>query len=161
MADLVTHLATALLPGALVGRRIAAVALGTALPDLGARVAPMALEALQQRGLPVPDGLILAFGVLHEPLPLVLLCAVLAGAFAPGVRVPTLLGLWLGCGIHLALDVTQDHHGQGYFLLAPFHLGRYELGWIGSEATVDWAPGLAIATAAAWLARWAWLRKRG
>jgi hypothetical protein len=161
VADLVTHLATALLPGALVGRWIAPVAVGVALPDLGARVVPMGLEALQQLGAPIPDGLILSFAVLHEPIPLALVCTTLVAAVARAERRRTLLGLWGGCAVHQALDVLQDHHGQGYYLLAPFSLDRYELGLLGSEATVAWAPWLALATAAAWVGRWALRRKAG
>ena len=61
------------------------------------------------------------------------------------------LGLLLvGAATHIGLDVLQDHHGCGYALAFPLSSKVFELGWIGSQATVEWAPWLALITALAW-----------
>ena len=151
MADLVTHLCVVLLPGALVrARGLVLVALGATLPDLTARVPPIVLESVGQLvELPELQG----WSMLHEPLPQVALCVALASTFAPEDRRRALVCLLLGVASHIGLDVLQDHHGWGYALAFPLHWGVYELGWIGSQATVDWAPWLAAATGLAWLVR--------
>jgi hypothetical protein len=105
------------------------------------------------RGWPVPNALIVPWGVLHEPIPLALVCVLLASCAVERERREVFFGLVGGCALHLALDLFQDHHGHGYYLLAPLWLGRFEVGWIGSEATVPLAPWLAAATALTWLAR--------
>ncbi len=155
MADLVTHLASVLLPAAVVGaRRIGPALVGVGAPDVLARALPMALEALVHAGLPIPEALVLPWGVLHEPIPLALVAVLASEAIVPGDQRAFLRGFALGVAAHLGLDVLQDHHGLGYTWLAPFSDARFELGWIGSEATVRWAPGLAAATALAWVGRW-------
>lgn len=162
MADLVTHLCTALLPGAFVrGRALGPVVLGVALPDLVARVPPLGLELLERLGVArIPDALLLPWGVYHEPVALLPACGLLALAFVPRDRAVALAGLLGGCALHLGLDVLQDHHGQGYFLLAPCALHRYELGLIGSEATVSVALPLAVTTSVTWLTVGWWRRRR-
>jgi len=152
MADLVTHLCTALLPGAFLrGRALGAVVLGTALPDLISRVPPLGLELVERLGVArVPDVVLLPWGIFHEPVALVPACALLALAFVRRDRLLAFAGLLGGCALHLGLDVLQDHHGHGYFLLAPCSLERYELGLIGSEATVSIALPLAFATFVTW-----------
>ena len=153
MADLVTHLCTALLPKALFGGRHTAVfALGTAMPDVVARVPGLALGLVL--GDAVPEPLIRVVEVAHQPLGSALMCMVAAWVFPQQDRLRAMLCLTAGAWLHLAVDVLQDHQGQGYFLLAPFHLGRFELGCMGSEATVAWAPWLALITAVAWAVRW-------
>lgn len=156
MADLVTHLCSALLPGAwLRGRYLGAVVLGTALPDLVSRVPPLAMDLFEGLGwIDLPDVALMPWGVYHEPLPLVLTCGLVATWFIARDRAGVFLGLLGGCALHIGLDVLQDHHGEGYFLCAPLSLTRFELGWIGSEATVVVAPWLALATALAWGWRW-------
>lgn len=152
MADLVTHLCSALLPGAFLrGRALGAVVFGTVLPDLISRVPPLALELTERIGvLRVPDALLLPWGIFHEPVALVPACTLLALAFARHDRWLALTGLLGGCALHLGLDLLQDHHGNGYFLLAPCSLERYELGLIGSEATVHIAVPLALVTFVTW-----------
>jgi hypothetical protein len=155
VADLVTHLASVLLPAAVVGaRRIGPVIVGVGAPDVLARALPMALEAAVHAGVPIPEALILPWGVLHEPIPLALVAVLAAEGMVPADQRAFLRGFALGALAHLGLDVLQDHHGLGYTLLAPFSSARFELGWIGSEATVRWAPGLAAVTALAWIGRW-------
>lgn len=159
MGDLVTHLCTALLPAAFLprSRYVGVVALGTVLPDIGSRVIPIGLDRLF--GSVLPDAVWYPFGVLHEPIALVLTCALLALVFVEEQRRAVFGALMLGCALHLGLDVLQDHHGQGYHLLFPFSWGRFELGWIGSEATVPVAGPLAGVTGLAWGVRW-WRDRR-
>lgn len=154
MADLVTHLATVLLPAAFVRHRaISIVALGVVLPDLASRVPGEALEKLHELGAPVPSWAVMPWGVTHEPIPLLLVCVLVTLLFRERDRGVVLGALVLGCAAHLGLDLLQDHHGHGYHLLFPLHWGDWELGWLHSEATVAWAPWLASITGVAWAIR--------
>lgn len=152
MADLVTHLASALLPGVGLKRPDHAVllALGAALPDLGGRAPGILAEILDSAGHTPPGWLPVPFGVLHQPVGGALF-AILLAFLLPARDRPAGAGLLAGgVVLHLALDVLQHHHGFGYSLFVPFAFSRFELGWIGSEATVPWAPWLALATVLAW-----------
>jgi hypothetical protein len=152
VADLVTHLCTALLPGALLRSRITpVVAFGTVLPDLFGRAVPLALERLYDRGWPVPPELLWPWSALHEPVGWALVSALGCTLFVEKQRKRVLGALCLGGALHTGLDVLQDHHGEGYLLLAPFSARDFELGLIGSEATVALAGPLAFVTACAWL----------
>jgi hypothetical protein len=154
VADLVTHVCVVLLPGALVrSPLVAAVAVGTVIPDVCGRAVPLALDAVRRAGGPVPESVIWPWAALHEPLGWSLVCVLIAMSFVEHQRWPVLRALWLGGAVHTALDLLQDHHGQGYLLLAPWSLHTFELGWIGSEATVGFAVPLAVLTACAWLLR--------
>lgn len=160
MADLVTHLCTALLPKAITGgRHVGPFAVGTVLPDLASRVPAIGMGFLEGRGVDVPESFEYGVDVLHMPVGIAALCVLLGWCFVPEQRAPVTGWLLAGSALHLALDVLQHHFGQGYFLLFPFSLARWELGWIGSEATAAWAPWLALVTALAWAVRW-WLRRR-
>jgi uncharacterized membrane protein len=164
VADLVTHLATALIPGVgLRADRAVLLALGSALPDLGGRVPGLVAEALDLAGFAVPEAIYAPFGVLHQPLGASLLAVALAFVLDPRDRAVGAGLLVLGVALHLGLDVFQFHHGYGYFLLAPLSFQRFELGWMGAEATVPLAPWLALATAGVWAVRGvlAWRRRRG
>ena len=158
MADLVTHACTALLPGALFPsvRYLPLVTLGTVLPDLLGRVVPMALEPFARLGL--PEQLLWPWSGLHQPAGWLLVAALLSFAFAERERPKVLQALIVGCTLHLGLDLLQDHHGEGYVLLAPFSTTKWELGLIGSEATVGVAIPLLVVTAIAWAVR---LKVRG
>jgi len=163
VADLVTHLASALIPGvALRPYRAVLLSIGTALPDVVGRSPGLLAEALDQAGIAAPVWLPTPFGIAHQPIGGVLLAALLAWLLPERERPLAVTLLSAGVLLHLALDVLQDHHGYGYYLLVPFDWGRYELGCIGSEATVPWAPWLALATVVVWGVRVgvAW-RKRG
>lgn len=142
MADLVTHLCSGLLPAAIFAPRwMGPVALGAVLPDLSGRVPQIVLSKFD--GLPM--GVVWAFDVAHTPVAQVLLCGIVAMAFA--TRRGAVFGaLLVGVAAHFLLDVLQNHHGHGYHLLFPFDSGRYELGWIGSEATVAYAPWVLLCT---------------
>lgn len=152
MADLVTHVCTALLPGALFrSRYVPFVAAGTVLPDALGRAVPLALERLFAAGVPVPMPVLWAWAGLHEPIGAGLSALVVALAFREIDRRRVLLSLWTGCALHTGVDVLQAHHGEGYVLLAPLSELDFELGWIGSEATVAIAVPLAVVTASAWV----------
>ena len=149
----------ALLPGAFVRGAlrplVGAVTLGSVLPDVLGRVVPLALEQAQLRGLPVPVLLVLPWNALHSPAGSLAAAGVVAFLFVPEHRSRVFAAVALGIGLHLGLDVLQFHHGQGYPLLLPFSWATFELGWIGSEATVPWALPLLALTGLAWGAR-AW-----
>lgn len=152
VADLVTHACSALLPGALFRSRfVPFVVVGTIVPDALGRAIPLALERLYAHGVPVPMPVLWAWAGLHEPFGAALSALVLALCFAEPDRKRVLLALWAGCALHTGVDVLQDHHGEGYVLFLPFSDVDFELGWIGSEATVTIAVPLAIVTAAAWV----------
>ena len=155
MADLVTHVGTALLVKAGLGTRHTRVfVLGVVLPDLAARVPSMALTQAKQLGAPVPTKLVYAFEVLHMPLGLAALCVLLALAWAEAAERPRIFAeLFGGAMLHQAVDLLQHHFGVGYFLGWPFWRGHFELGWIGSEDTVLFAPVVAGGGALAWWAR--------
>jgi hypothetical protein len=149
-----------LLPGALVPRwRLSVIAaVGTTLPDLASRLPSQLLEQLWLRGVAVPDWLMTPWGVFHLPLPLVLICVLIALGFRPSDRAAVLGALWVGVALHLGVDLLQDHHGQGYRLLFPLSHMDVELGLIHSEATPVLAPWFALVTGGAWTLR-LWLRQ--
>jgi len=161
VADLITHACSALIPGAFVRTRLLGpVVIGAVLPDLVSRLPATVLELLRHGGLAIPGWLSMPWGVLNEPFALVLVCLLLAQAFRTSDRWLVFRGLLVGCALHVGLDVLQDHHGDGYLLLFPLSRARFELGWIDSEATVVWAPWLALLTAGLWGVRWARSRQR-
>jgi hypothetical protein len=154
VADLVTHVCVVLLPGSLVRSPLVVVAAaGAALPDLLGRAVPMALDGARRAGAPIPEAAVWPWVGLHEPFGWILVSIVIGQLFVRAHRWRVVVALWAGAAVHTLLDLLQDHHGQGYLLLAPFSVRSFELGWIGSEATVSWSVPLAIATAAAWLLR--------
>lgn len=156
MADLVTHFCSGALVGLAVRPRLAgALAFGAVLPDLSGRVPQMALAILK---LPIPDRVLWAFDVAHQPVAQVLLAGAIALAFRAEDRREVGLALLGGVALHFGLDVLQDHHGHGYQLFFPFSTARWEAALIGSEATVAWAPWLLALTVA--LALWRWRAAR-
>lgn len=159
MPDLVTHLASALIPGvALRPDRAVLLALGTAIPDLAGRVPGLGLVLLRRTLLPQLGALEVPFGVLHQPVGASLVAGILAYALPQEDR-PAALGLLMtGIALHLALDLLQDHRGYGYALLFPLSSSRFEIGIIGPEATVPYAPLLVALTLILWGGRW-WLRR--
>ncbi|NCG22021.1 MAG: hypothetical protein GWP91_23650 [Rhodobacterales bacterium] len=155
MADLITHMASVLLPASLIGGRyVPAVTFGVVLPDLAARMPGEVLEQLDIAGISVPDVLIMGWSILHMPIPYALMCTAIAMGFAARDRRGVWLSLLMGGAIHFAVDILQDHHGLGYLLLYPFSEGRFELGLIHSEATVSFAPWLGLLTVICWAIRW-------
>lgn len=160
MADVVSHLASVLIPGvALRADRAALLALGVALPDIGGRVPGLMTEVVERFGGRVSAVWHTPFAVLHQPVGALLFALLLAWVVPAKERPAAALAMAVGVLAHLGLDSLQDHHGFGYHLLVPFDYGRYEFACIGSEATVPWAPWLALLTAALWVGR-ALLRAR-
>jgi len=137
------------------GPHTAALVAGTVLPDLCARVPSMAFAALAKSGVSIAPEIPYAFEVLHMPVGMLLLCLLIACFFEPEQRRSVFFNLLAGCFLHLALDLTQDHLGVGYLLGFPFTTADFELGWLGSEATVLWAPLFALVAGGLW-----WLRQR-
>lgn len=161
MPDLVTHLCTALLPAGLVGSRHAGLfAVGVAMPDLASRVPSGIAGGLYLDGWPVPRGLLYPWTVLHLPFGIAGSALLLSLLFPERDRPRALAWLTGGGLLHLAVDALQDHHGYGYALLFPLSWWTWEAGCIGTEATVPFAPWIALVTAAVWAARFAWERRR-
>lgn len=158
MADFLTHLVSALLPAALCRRvPVGPFALGAVLPDLGSRVPSLALEALRRGGVSVPEVLSHPFSVFHTPLGGIAAVILISSAVVEEQRRRARRWMLAGLGLHWALDLVQNHYGNGYMLLFPFSTWDWELGWVGAEATVPYAPALALVTALAWAWR---LRRR-
>lgn len=153
MADLVTHAAVALLAQRLVrSPQVACFVAGSVLPDLLSRLPSMFFAEVDRRVHPLPTLLQFGWEPLHLPVGMALASTALALLFPEAQRRQVLRALLGGMALHLGLDVLQDHLGQGYLLGFPFIRGSFELGWIGSEATVPLAPLLAL------LALWSWRR---
>ena len=115
-----------------------------------------ALQSLHRHGVTAPDRLVEGIAVLHLPLGFVPVTLAFALLFEERARAAVWMNLLGGCFLHLALDLTQHHVGKGYMLLFPLTDWDFELGWIGSEATVPYAPILLPIS----LLLWAWRRPR-
>ena len=155
MADLVTHGCIAVL--ARLGQRhpagVATFVLGTCLPDLS-RVPAMVFTRLRYDAPWIPEWLCYVWGPLHVPVGVALTSYLVALLFRDDARRSAFVNLLLGGMLHLLVDVFQFHFGQGYLLLFPVSTWDWELGWVGSEATVPLVPVLLPVTV--WLARWRW-----
>jgi len=170
MADLLTHgLSAALVRG---GKRPDSTLLwlvsGVILPDLLARAPLLLVHGLQHRlgwmeWLALDDDrLITAMGFPHTPAGMVLVATLIALVLpasltrSPGRwRVAGLLGG--GSLLHLLVDVMQRHlEPAGYYLLYPFSVERWELGWFRSDGSLLALPLLAVL----WVVlNWSWLRR--
>lgn len=150
MPDLLTHAASALLwKAATRGPHVASFVAGSLLPDLLSRVPSIALTMVDQRLMRLPDTLLYITGPLHMPVGMALSAYGLSLLFDEAQRRAVARGLMGGMLLHLALDLTQFHYGVGYSLLYPLTKKTFELGWIGSEATVFIAvPALLLSIAA-------------
>ena len=157
MADLVTHMATGFLVKAATRKgHTATLVLGTVLPDLVARAPGLVFARLREAGAPIPETFVHAPQVAHMPLGMLALGTVLALLFHEPDRLAAWKNLVGGLFLHLALDLCQDHMGVGYMLAYPFSTWDFELRWLGSEATVLWAPWLGPLSVGLW---W-WRRPR-
>ncbi len=154
MADLITHAAVGLLIKAATGRRHAAVFVaGSLLPDVLSRLPSMLMSAARDV-VDVPVLLIYGWDPLHMPAGMVVVSWGLSLLFPEPERRGVFVNLLAGMLVHLALDMLQSHLGVGYPLLFPFSTHAFELGLIGSEATVPFALPLAAVAAALWWRQW-------
>lgn len=156
MADLVSHLLLNQLlgQGRLEGATLTWFVSGAVAPDLAGRVPRAAIQVALEQGWMAPTeavrSALYGLDVPHTPVGLALLC-VLAAALAPARWLPKegrlSAGAWLlaGGGIHLAADLLQRHIVPGYAYLWPLHSGRWELGWVSTEASLVAIPLLAAA----------------
>ena len=153
MADLITHAAVGYLlcsahPSA--RRHAAPVVAGCVLPDLLSRLPSLTLRLIHDHLRPLPEVLLYIWEPVHMPLGMVLLSYGLAQLFPPAERRAVGWALLAGMGLHLGLDLLQDHLGVGYMLLFPLSTEVYELGLIGSESTVPLAPVLGLLALLRW-----------
>lgn len=145
MADLVTHAASAILVKAATGWRLPAVfVLGTLAPDMFCRVPSIVLGGIHNYVTELPPVVTHIWQPLHQPAGMVLLAYALCLFFQESTRKAVFFNLLGGMGLHLVLDMLQDHHGAGYQLLFPFSTHAVEWGLMGSESTVYWAIPLAM-----------------
>jgi hypothetical protein len=160
VADPLTHLCTALLPKAVTGgKHVGPFAIGAVIPDFGSRLPGLALQTLASAGWPIPDWLMHPWAVVHVPVGAALVALIVALWFPERDRAAVLGWLLAGVGLHFAFDVLQFHYEGGYMLFYPLSTWRFELGLIGSEATVPYALRLAALTLVAWILRWTWNRR--
>ncbi len=156
MADLVTHWALAVLVKAGIGYRdVPLFVAGSLLPDLMARVPPLALELLARPLGGVPPWLSYVWVPMHLPAGMLVLAFSLSLLFPAEARRRVFANLLGGMALHLGVDLLQDHLGVGYQLLFPWWGQPFELGVYGSEASVWVAPFLAAAALTVW-----WRRRR-
>lgn len=159
MADLFTHSCVAVLVrlGRPTPTWVPTFVAGTCLPDLS-RVPAMGFTRLRWDLPQIPEPLCYVWAPMHLPVGIALMAYLVALFFPEAVRRRAFGELLLGGLLHLAVDLTQTHFGMGYLLFFPFSEWDFELGWIGSEATVLIAPVLVPLTMA--LAWWRWRRAR-
>lgn len=132
MPDLFTHFVAARLPGAFVrDRRLQALlVLGTFLPDLVAKGLYWVLQAGETYS-----------AASHSILGLLLISYLACLFVEEPLRRPGFVMLALGGAIHVALDLIKDNMGAGsVFLLLPFSIYSFDLGWIDPENVVLLVP---------------------
>jgi len=157
VADLVTHACLALLAkrGQQVVRpsqplHLASFVAGSVLPDLLGRLPVDVLTVVQRRVGELPPILLNGWEPFHLPVGMVLTSLGLATLFRVDQRRAVFINLLGGMALHLLFDLLQDHAGAGYLLFYPLSTRPFELGLLGTESTVWWAPALAVLTAFAW-----------
>lgn len=160
MADLITHGCTAIIAKSCTrrGDHVAVFVAGTCLPDLLGRVPSMALTRIRWDVPGIPEWAVYVWGPLHMPVGVAAMAFAFSFVFGVEVRRTVFLNLLGGGLLHLAVDLVQFHFGVGYLLLFPLSMWDFELGWIGSEATVRVVPFLVPFTIL--IARWRWGRAR-
>jgi len=147
MPDLLTHLASARVPGAFLrDRRVQALLIfGSFLPDVVSKTLYWAAWTPSDFLEP-----------LHSPLGLLLLSYAAALFVEESLRRPAFAALFGGALLHVAVDMLKDNLGSGSSaLFYPFSTREYELGWIDPENVV-----LLIPLDVAVLALMAWLERR-
>ena len=139
MADLLTHAAV----GYIIARPIrdprarALVMAGTALPDVIYRVLVFGTRSSTWYA-----------EITHSPLPLILICALIAMLFSPPLRRRAFWGLLIGSATHVLLDMGKNYLGHGVILWAyPFSMDRVEFGLYHNEQTIFFMPFAVLAIA--------------
>lgn len=154
MADLLTHWSLAVLVKAGIGwRDVPLFVAGSLLPDLMARLPPLALELVARPLGGAPAWLSYMWVPMHLPVGMLVLAFVLCLLFPVHRRRLVFANLLGGMALHLGVDILQDHLGVGYQLLFPAWGRPFELGIYGSEDSVLVAPLLSAAALAVWWRR--------
>ena len=155
VADLLTHVSTALLSKAATRRPHAVLmATGVVLPDMASRMPGILFELVGGPGDTPLIVFLLGSGLLHTPVGILGTSVLIALCFVESQRVEVFWNLLAGGVLHLGLDVMQTHLSGGYQLWVPLSYEGVELGWISSEFTVWIAPLLFP------LSVWAWWRRK-
>jgi len=152
--DVLSHLCSGfLLKATSRGGLVPVFVAGAVLPDLLSRVPSSLLTAVNTHLFPVPAGLIHCWGPLHLPAGILCWCLLLSFAFPAPLRGAVFGNLLGGAALHMGLDLLQSHVGVGYALLFPLSGRDFELGLMGSEASVLAAPLVAVLTVVFWRLR--------
>lgn len=116
---------------------------GTLLPDVLGRAPRILLHMFTPKDWTVSPVVMELWNVAHTPIPFVVLMAAVAFLWPEKKRLKVFANLSLGGLVHIAVDVTQWHiEGNVYRLLWPISEKGYELGWVGTEASLSWIPYL-------------------
>lgn len=146
MPDLFTHVSVGLFVRSRAPRSpLVWFVIGSCLPDLASRLPGLGLAALAwllDLRLPLP--VLEATGLCHNPIPYLVLCLLVTMCLPEAMRRCALFNLAAGGLLHLAMDTTQTHLNGGYYLLYPFTLRRFELGWIEADASLSVMPYLVV-----------------
>jgi len=154
VADLITHWSAAVLLKAGIGwRDVPVFVAGSLLPDVLARVPPLAVELLARPLGGAPPWVSYVWVPMHLPVGMLVLSFSLCLLFPAPRRRVVFANLLGGMALHLGLDLLQDHQGVGYQLLFPLWGRPVELGIFGSEDSVLVAPVLAVLALGAWWRR--------
>jgi hypothetical protein len=125
MGDLLTHYVSARVTGLGIRDRASAVlfAGGVFFPDLLGK--PLNFFPGSPDMIDIPS---------HTPVGLLFACGALSLLFSASMRARAFLLLYAGSIVHVLGDLMKDYLGSGsIFLLHPFSLGTYELGFYRSE----------------------------
>lgn len=155
VADLITHTAAAVMWKAITrGSMPAVFVAGTIVPDLFARVPSIVLGYVHVHLVPLPPIATHGWQPFHQPMGMLLTAYLLTMLFKESSRATVFWNLLGGMGLHLCIDLLQDHHGAGYLIGFPFWTGTFEFAVMGSEATVGWAVPAAIIAGVLARVRW-------
>ena len=138
MADLVSHVALAAIIRSRFRRRYGLwfFLAGAILPDIFSRLPAMVFSEIDQRVVPIHGILVVGWEVCHQPVGMLLVSMIVALLFVQNLRTTIFFNLYGGMMLHLATDMFQNHQGLGYMLGFPFSNSMFELGLIGTEASV-------------------------
>lgn len=131
MPDLVTHTAAAYFAGRpfLDRHKRILLYLGAILPDVLTR--PFYIL--------IPNLYYYTIGI-HTPIFMLIVIALFAEFFEPGIRKTAFLYLLLGVLFHFALDILQKHLSTGYYWLFPFSWHSFEIGLFWPNQVIPFIP---------------------